>query len=100
VKQIITHGGRELTLDGYTYRVADRFPEEAQGDSEWWEYRIDFSDARTGAAVMEWDSLHETYNGVVAQRLDEEGAAQALADFTENEEELSEILENPARHIK
>lgn len=77
----LTHEGRRYGLEGYTYRVADRFPDTAQGDREWWEYRIDFSDAQTGAAIMQWDSLDETYNGAVPQRLDEEGAARALADF-------------------
>lgn len=63
MNQIVTHNGREYRMDGRAYQMLAEHPDEADGDSFWWEYRVDFSDAQTGAARLEWDSFHETYSG-------------------------------------
>jgi hypothetical protein len=79
VNQIVTHNRKRYCMRGWVYRVADRLGAVAEGDRDWWEYQIDFSEPRTGAAIMEWDSYEETYNGV--QRLCAEEASTALVQF-------------------
>lgn len=79
MNQVVTHNKKRYRMRGWAYQMTERFPEEAQADSEWWEYQIEFTEAGTGAAVMEWDSYDETYNG--QQRLCREEAETALAQF-------------------
>lgn len=92
---VLPHAGEQYLLSGRAYQMVQEHPEDAQGDSDWWEYRIDFSYAQTGAARLEWDSFHETYNGAVAQRLDRDGAMSALAEFFRectDEELMADLL--------
>lgn len=79
MNQIVTHKRKRYRMRGWVYRVADRLGDVAEGDREWWEYQIDFSEPTTGGAIYQWDSYDETYNGV--QRLCAEEAQTALAQF-------------------
>lgn len=77
----------KYTVDGEVYRVIDWLtecglaPDEFDGvdaGAKWFEYRLWLNDSR-GNTVDEWDSLPETYNGMINQRLTKRGAERALA---------------------
>lgn len=52
----------------------------------WWEYKIWLLDAK-GRIIGEWDSLRETYNGMVGQRLTKADAKKGLKDGLKELEE-------------
>lgn len=57
----------------------------------WWEYQIIENDEK-GRFFKNWDSYHETYNGV--HKLTKESAIKAVKEYVE--EEYGNKIQNPA----
>lgn len=56
------------------------YPVEQGGN--WHEYKVTLY--QNGHYIDSWDSLHETYNGMVSQRLTQEGCMNAISDIAKD----------------
>lgn len=74
-------GGGELIAT--IYNVKEMF--ESDAPEWWWEYRVIENDEK-GRFFKDWDSYHETYNGV--QKLTKDQAREAAVKFVEENQKI------------
>lgn len=85
-------------IHGVCYSGESHQVENDSTDHNWYEYRITAACVRCGAEIGdEFDSLYETYNGIRAQRLNEDSANAAIVQYFDEIE--SGLMESFGPHV-